>query len=74
MSGDAKDIGRLEGRMDALEKDVSEIRQDVKQLLQALSIGKGAWLLLMKLGAVVVVIGSVLAWIVDHIATWLRAH
>jgi 2',3'-cyclic-nucleotide 2'-phosphodiesterase (5'-nucleotidase family) len=58
-----KDIGRLEGRVDALEDWMRSIDGKVDQLLAAAHMGKGAWLAILRAGSAVVALAAGMAWI-----------
>lgn len=47
-----RDIGRLEGRVDALEGELREIKGDVKAILALVNQAKGGWKTLVIVGAV----------------------
>jgi hypothetical protein len=38
-------------------------------LLEAANMGKGAWLLLLKLGAVIAAVAAAVAWVVDRVVS-----
>lgn len=67
MTDDREDIGYLKGKLEALEKDVALIRGDLKMLVDAANMGKGAWWVSVKIGAVIIGVLSVAAWILEHI-------
>jgi len=46
---------------------LASIADDVAEIKEAANMGKGAWLLLLKLGAVVAAIAAAVAWIIDRI-------
>lgn len=69
-------IGRLEGQMASYEKrlDTIEARMDerltniekyVQEIRDAANMGKGAWWLLLKIGAALMLIIGGLSWLVD---------
>lgn len=47
-----RDIGRLEGRVNALEAELREIKTDVKAILALVNQAKGGWKTLVIVGAV----------------------
>ncbi len=59
-------LARLEARADGTDKWLQSIDGKVDELLAAANMGKGAWILLLKLGAVVAAIATVIAWLLDH--------
>lgn len=67
----------LEGRQTIAEEQRREmldtlrrIEGNVSELLQAAAIGKGAWLAIVKLGAVVAAFAGGFAWAADHFGWW----
>ena len=40
---EAKEIGRLQGKMESLEEDVHEIKGDIKSILKFINETKGGW-------------------------------
>ncbi|MTK11610.1 MAG: hypothetical protein F8N39_05815 [Clostridiaceae bacterium] len=74
MSETDRDFGRLETRVDGLDDWVTEqkiwmksIEEKVDRVLTALNMGKGAGILLFKLGGFLVTCAMALAWLWDHI-------
>jgi len=51
-------IGRLEANVEALQKEMSELRADVKEMSQVVTRWKGA-------GVVLLIIGASLGWLID---------
>jgi hypothetical protein len=47
---------------------LASIADDVAEIKEAAHMGKGAWLLLLKLGAVIAAIAAAVAWAVDRFA------
>ena len=62
-----KDIGRLEGRVDALEGWMRSIDEKVDKILTALNMGRGAGWALLKVGGVVVLLVMAGGWAYDHL-------
>lgn len=67
MGDNDKDIGRLEGRVDALEGWMRSIDGKVDQLLEAAHMGRGAWFAIVKVGGVMVLACGAFAWLWDHL-------
>ena len=53
-----RQIGRLEANVEALQKEMAELRVDVKQMSQVITRWKGA-------GIVLLIIGATVGWLVD---------
>ena len=56
-----KQIGRLEAQVESLQHQMSELRQDVKNMSDVVTKWKGA-------GALLLILGASLGWMVDVIA------
>jgi prefoldin subunit 5 len=54
-------IGRLEAQVESLQHQMSELRQDVKNMSDVVTKWKGA-------GALLLILGASLGWMVDVIA------
>jgi len=67
-----RDIGRLEGRVDAIEGWMQSIDGKVDKILAALNMGRGAGWALFKIGSVIVLILMAGAWLWDHAAKIIR--
>ena len=74
-----RDIGRLQAEVEALEKRLEEseervekrlesIEEKVQQILDAANMGKGAWWLILKIGAVLSAFAAAGAWVWDKIS------
>lgn len=65
------ELKALEKRMDdaeeRIEKQLFDIKGDLKTLIDAANMGKGAWWLLLKVGGTLTVLFGALAWIVDKV-------
>ena len=57
----------LETKMAAVTEDLEEIKADLKALLAAANMGKGAWWVSVKIGAFILTLAGALAWIYDHL-------
>ena len=56
-----KQIGRLEAQVESLQHQMTELRQDVKNMSDVVTKWKGA-------GALLLILGASLGWLVDVIA------
>ena len=54
-------IGRLEAQVESLQHQMTELRQDVKNMSDVVTKWKGA-------GALLLILGASLGWLVDAIA------
>ena len=54
-------IGRLEAQVESLQHQMTELRQDVKDMSAVVTKWKGA-------GALLLILGASLGWLVDAIA------
>jgi hypothetical protein len=79
----ARDVGRLEGRLQALEDKVSiversiderlgAIEQKLDRLTEAFNMGRGAAITVAKLGGLLLLASGTVAWFVDHMTGWAR--
>jgi len=70
-----RDLGRLEGRLDEFikareardtltDERFDRLESKVQALLDAANMGKGAWWLALKIGGLMTVVGSGLAWVI----------
>ncbi len=67
MTPDERDrLRTLEVRADNQHILLAAIADDVAEIKEAAHMGKGAWILLLKLGGVLTAIAVALAWVVDH--------
>lgn len=55
---DERTIGEHGARLDALERDIEEIKSDVKSILMQLSEAKGGWRTLLMLGGISATLGG----------------
>jgi hypothetical protein len=76
-------IGRLEGRLDAVERtsierdqaldrQLAAINAKLDRLTTAFNLGRGGALVLVKLGGVLLLLIAAAAWLADRLPTWLR--
>lgn len=63
-----KDFGILTAKVEHLEKEVAELRNDVKHLVALIEQARGSWKMLMMVGGLSAVIGATITktvqWIV----------
>lgn len=67
MSTDGERIATLEAKVEGQERWLRSIDDKLDTVIAAMNMGKGAWLLLLKVGAAIVAIGAGIAWIADHL-------
>lgn len=83
MSDIARDFGRLEGRLEALEEKVTVIERSIDErlagierkldrLTDAFNMGRGAAITLAKLGGLLLLACGALAWFIDRAIDWTR--
>lgn len=56
-----REIGEHDARLNALEKQMDEIRDDVKSILSVLSEARGGWKTLMLVGGIAGMMGATVA-------------
>ena len=71
---DSLQIARLEERMATMDRDMraqsiklDEMRQQLEQVLAALSEAKGGWRTLMLLGGAAASAGGLISWALSHV-------
>lgn len=64
MPVDPVEFGRVLGRLDAQDREIKGLRQDVTQLLELANRGKGSLSMLLCLGSV---IGAVMGYFADRL-------
>jgi hypothetical protein len=76
-------IGRIEGRLDAVERtsierdealdrQLAAINGKLDRLTTAFNLGRGGALVLVKLGTALVLLIAAAAWLADRLPAWLR--
>jgi len=70
MADEQRTLGEHGARLDALERDIGEIKGDVKSLLQQVSEARGGWRGMMALAGFASAVGAALTWIVQHF--WIK--
>lgn len=79
----ARDVGRLEGRLQALEAKVTDLERSIDArlvaierkldfLTEAFNLGRGAAITLAKLGGLLVLAFGATAWLVENLPAWAR--
>ena len=75
---DDRDLGRLEGKFEQFEKNCAErdrrlderlgsLEGNVQKILDAANMGKGAWWLVLKIGAALSAFAAAFWWVVDKV-------
>lgn len=64
MSIDPIEFGRVLSRLDAQDRQIAEMREDIKHLVNMANQGKGGLLMLTTIGTIV---GSIVGWIGSHL-------
>lgn len=70
------EIGRLQGRQDATDKRLDDLEESMdkrltniekylQEIRDAANMGKGAWWLLLKIGAVLMAVVGFFTWLLD---------
>ena len=62
-----REIGRQGGRLDSLERDMSELKTDVKAIRETLSQAKGGWKTLLMVGGAAGAVGAVIGKFIPFI-------
>jgi len=65
MSVDEREFGKLEARLDTLEREMREIRSDMKYVRDAISQAKGGWKSVAWLIAVSGIFGALSGWLLQ---------
>ncbi len=60
-------VAVLENRMTVLEKRIDNMDKKLDQLIQAAYMGKGAWWMFLRIGALFVLASGLVAWLVDKL-------
>ena len=68
-----RDIGKHDAQIEALDKDLREMREDMRRIFEkldsintTLAEAKGGWQVLMVMGGVGAAFGSVIGWAIEH--------
>lgn len=71
MSSVEERLATLETKVEGQENWLKSIDGKLDDVIAAMNMGKGAWYLLLKVGAVLVAVAGAVAWVADHIqAAW----
>lgn len=57
----SRDIGRHDAEIEALQKEISELRQEIKQISKILNEARGGWRTMMLLGGAAGAVGAAIA-------------
>jgi hypothetical protein len=67
MTPDERDrLAKLEQKVTSLEDWLRSIHGELKELNKAAHMGKGAWWLILRIGAVLLALGTAGAWVFDR--------
>lgn len=66
MGEEQRTLGEHGARLDALERDIGEIKRDVKDLLAQVSEARGGWKFMLALSGFASFVGAALTWVVQH--------
>ena len=62
----------LEIELKAIKELLPNIARDVAAIKDATNMGKGAWIMLVKLGAVLLTVIGAVAWVADTVARYIE--
>lgn len=79
----ARDMGRLEGRLQALEEKVGVVERSIDdrltaierkldRLTEAFNMGRGVAMTVAKLGGLLLLAFGAVAWLIDNMTGWAR--
>lgn len=60
-------LGALEARVTVLEQVIHDMSRDLKMLIAAANMGRGAWWVLIKFGALLMLLVPAFAWIYEKL-------
>lgn len=60
-----KRLATVEANQGHMEADVAEMKADIKTLIAALNMGQGAFYMVLKIGAVIAAVATVIAYVID---------
>jgi hypothetical protein len=64
------EIGRVLGRLDAIERDLVQIKDKLGVLTEAFAMGRGAFRTMAKMGGLLLVLAGGVAWLADRLPAW----
>lgn len=59
-------IGRHDAQIESLQTDMSEVKADVKTILQFMNQAQGSWKTLVAIGGLAAAVGGAVGWVVSH--------
>ena len=72
---DGERIAALETAFKAMRDDMADLKRDVRSLVEAFNMGKGAARLIAKIGGILLLAAAAAGWLWDHaIAPLLGRH
>jgi len=63
-------IAALEAKVEGQERWLRSIDDKLDTVIAAMNMGKGAWYLLLKIGALITVVGAGISWLGDRLHFW----
>lgn len=60
-------LTKVEAKLEGQEAWLRAIAADVSEIKEAAHMGRGAWVFILRLGAVVAALAAAAAWIFDHL-------
>jgi hypothetical protein len=64
---DPQEFGKLQATVTALERDMSEMRADVRVIRDAITEARGGWRTLLMVGGAAATAASGLTWLLNHV-------
>lgn len=63
---DERTLGEHGARLDAIERDLQEIQQDIRYIREALAQAQGGWKFLMAFGGFIAAVSGGVTWLASH--------
>ena len=63
----AAEIGALKAEVGNMKSRLEEIDEKLDRIIAAANMGRGAWLVSLKAGGVLVTLGAGVAWVWNHV-------